>query len=106
MGLINYDGRHFAPTSSASAVGRYSQHDDLVWAWFAGDHIRSGRLVGTADRAGVITAAYCQVMVSGEVITGTVRSSPTTLPDGRIRLTETWRRADGAAGVSTIEELP
>ena len=105
MGLIDYDGRRFAPTSGAAAVGEYAQRDDLVSAHFAGDHIRIGRLVGTTDAAGVITGAYCQILTSGEVVAGTVRSVPTQLPGGRLRLTENWSRADGTSGVSTIEEL-
>lgn len=105
MGLIDYRGRRFAPTSETSPLGEYFQRGDLVWAAFSGEHIRAGRLVGTADGAGVITAAYCQLLASGEAIAGTVRSTPTTLPDGRLRLTENWHRSDGSFGVSIIEEL-
>jgi hypothetical protein len=105
MGLIDYQGRRFATTSGHPAIGAYSQRADLVWASFSGSGTRAGRLVGTADAAGVITAAYCQLSASGDVVAGTVRSVPTTLPDGRIRLTEHWRRADGTSGVSTIEEI-
>jgi hypothetical protein len=106
MGLIDYDGRRFAPASGEVAVGEYSQRGELVWAAFSGEHIRVGRLGGTADRAGVNTAADSPIMACGDVVTGTVRSTPVTLPDGRLRLTENWHRADGTSGVSTIEELP
>jgi hypothetical protein len=105
MELIDYDGRTFVPVSGARAAGRYTQTDDLVSAEFTGLMIRAGRLFGRADSAGVITAGYSQVMRSGTVISGTVRSVPTVLADGRIRLTENWRRADGTSGVSTIEEV-
>ncbi|MFD0635029.1 hypothetical protein ACFQ9X_29315 [Catenulispora yoronensis] len=38
------------------------------------------------------------------MVAGTVVSTPERLPDGRIRLVEDWRRADGSTGVSVIEE--
>jgi hypothetical protein len=86
-------------------VGHYHQQDDLVWAEFGGGPVRTGRLVGVRDGAGVIEAAYCQIMADGEVAAGRCTSIPTVLPDGRVRLTEHWRRVDGSSGVSEIEEL-
>jgi hypothetical protein len=87
-------------------LGHYFQQDDLVWAQFSGDRVRTGRLVGVRNPAGVIDAAYCQIMADGEVVAGRCLSTPTVLADGRIRLTEQWHRADGSTGVSYIEELP
>lgn len=103
----SYDGRTFGPIQPGpgSVVGHYHQQADLVWADFAGGAVRTGRLVGVRDRAGVIEAAYCQVMLDGEVVAGRCLSTPTVLPDGRVRLTEQWHRADGSSGVSYIEEL-
>ena len=106
--LPSYDGRVFGPPrpTPGSVVGHYHQQDELVWADFAGGPVRTGRLVGVRDRAGVIEAAYCQIMTDGEVVAGRCLSTPTVLGDGRVRLTEQWRRADGSAGVSVIQELP
>ncbi len=103
----SYDGRLFGPAEPVpgSVIGHYRQRDELVWAEFAGDRVRTGRLVGVRDAAGVIDAGYCQIMADGEVVAGRCRSTPTVLPDGRLRLTEHWRRADGSSGVSQIEEL-
>lgn len=103
--MIDYTDRRFAPTTGEAVEGRYRHDGDLVRADFAGAHIRRGHLIGTVDAAGVITAGYCQVLASGEVVGGTVVSHPTPLPDGRVRLTEHWRRADGTSGISQIEEL-
>lgn len=104
----SYDGLIFGPLQPGpgSVVGNYHQHEELVWADFGGGPVRTGRLVGVRDRAGVIDAAYCQVMLDGEVVAGRCTSTPTVLDDGRVRLTEEWRRADGSAGVSQIQELP
>jgi len=103
----SYDGLLFGPAEPVpgSVIGHYHQHDDLVWAEFGGDRVRTGRLVGVRDPVGVIEAAYCQIMADGEVVAGRCVSTPTTLPDGRVRLTEQWHRADGSTGVSHIEEL-
>jgi hypothetical protein len=107
-GIPSYDGLLFGPLepTPGSVVGHYHQQDDLVWADFAGGPVRTGRLVGVRDAAGVIEAAYCQIMLDGEVVAGRCLSTPTVLGDGRVRLTEQWRRADGSSGVSSIQELP
>lgn len=104
----SYDGRVFGPVDPVpgSVVGHYHQQADLVWAEFTGGPVRTGRLVGVRDQSGVIEAAYCQVMLDGEVVAGRCLSTPTVLGDGRVRLTEQWRRADGSSGVSSIQELP
>lgn len=108
---IDYDGRRFAPVDAGPAddgdiaVGHYHQDSDLVWARFAGSGVRSGWLVGTCRPDGVIEAAYCMVTSDGDAIAGNMESTPTLLADGRVRLTEHWRRLDGSAGVSEIEEI-
>lgn len=109
MGLIAYDGRVFEPVAfagpGAPPRGRYSQHEDLVWAEFSGAGLRSGRLVGRCGPDGAIDAAYCQVMADGAVVAGRCTSTPRLLADGRLRLTERWRRIDGTSGTSEIEEV-
>ena len=108
---IDYDGRTFRPTKNGSAdlpgaLGRYTQRGDLIEAVISGGAVRTGHLVATADADGVLDAAYCLVLVSGEVVAGRCESLPTVLPDGRLRLTERWRRDDGSIGVTVIEEVP
>ena len=103
----NYDGRRFGPPEvlPGSVIGHYHQQDELIWAEFGGDRVRTGRLVGICDNDGVIEAAYCQIMADGEVVAGRCVSTPTVLPDGRVQLAEQWHRADGSSGLSYIEEL-
>jgi hypothetical protein len=109
---IDYDGRRFVSSAAETAgagdfpVARYAQRGDLVWAEFAGGRVRAGRLVGVAAPNGVLRLAYCQVLTDGAMVAGECVSTPTVLPDGRLRLEERWRRADGSTGVSVIEELP
>jgi hypothetical protein len=109
---IDYEGRRFQPVEARpadggadTAVGHYHQDSDLVWAQFAGSGVRSGWLVGTCSPDGVIDAAYCMVTSDGDAIAGNCQSTPTLLADGRVRLTEHWRRQDGSAGVSQLEEV-
>lgn len=111
-GRINYRGRRFTPVGrepqpgdDGPPVGRYHQDGDLVWAEFSGGTVRGGRLVGTCRPDGTIDAAYCMVGADGRTAAGAVVSTPTVLADGRLRLTEHWRRLDGSSGVSTIEEI-
>ncbi|MGK5637070.1 hypothetical protein ACSNOK_01925 [Streptomyces sp. URMC 126] len=109
-----YDGLTFRSTAAETAsgpgaaqvpTGHYHQHRDLVWAEFSGGRVRQGRLVGRCDADGVVSAAYCQVLTDGEVVSGRCVSHPERLPDGRLRLREEWCRADGSHGTSYIEEV-
>lgn len=110
---VDYRGRRFRPVDNPHypagtpvPTGRYDQDGDLVWAEFSGAGIRAGRLVGRCRPDGTIDAAYCWVTERGDPMAGTCVSSPTVLADGRLRLTERWRRLDGSVGVSYVEELP
>jgi len=105
---IDYDGRRFAPAGpdAEPAEGHYHQDGDLLWAEFSGVNVRTGRLVGTCHPDGTIDAAYCLVSKDGVSVAGACVSSPTLLPDGRIRLVEHWQRLDGSTGVSYVEEVP
>ena len=76
-----------------------------MWAEFSGPTVRVGRLVGTCRDDGLINAAYCMVTTDGETAAGTCMSEPTVLPDGRVQLTERWRRISGSTGVSYLEEI-
>jgi hypothetical protein len=113
---IDYAGRLFAPADAEAAnadaaaeadrsIGHYHQDGDMVWAEFRGGSIRAGRLVGTVRPDDTIDAAYCLLTAAGETVSGVCVSKPTVLDDGRIRLTEHWRRLDGSIGTSRIEEL-
>lgn len=108
---MNYDGRRFSSSAPETAgaggdtpVGHYHQDGDVVWAEFSGGSVRSGRLVGSCGPDGVIEAAYVQLSASGELAAGRLTSRPHVLSDGRVRLEERWRRDDGSAGTSWIEQ--
>ncbi|MGW5053470.1 hypothetical protein [Actinokineospora sp. NPDC004072] len=107
--MINYDGRRFRkPDSPDAPISTYRQQDDLVWAEFgAGGPIRRGSLTGLCSPDGVVSFAYTMVLTDGRVISGHSVNTPDHLPDGRIRLTESWERygPNAERGESTIVEV-
>ncbi|MGS2740442.1 n-acetylglutamate synthase [Sinomicrobium sp. M5D2P17] len=111
---INYDNRVFRPVSntengetSSETVFLYKQEGNILTSEYKGGKIRYGHLVGIVDSEGVIEMHYHQINTSGELMTGTCRSLPEILSDGRIRLHETWRWTSGdeSEGHSVIEEI-
>ncbi|TDD29042.1 hypothetical protein E1218_05610 [Kribbella turkmenica] len=107
MDVPNYDGRVFRPVGNPpdAPTGRYHQNGKLIWAEFGGGRLYFGRLVGTCDDTGTITATYCQLATDGTATAGKLTSVPSWTPDGTLTLTEHYHRLDGATGTSTIEEV-
>jgi hypothetical protein len=108
---INYDGKMFQAVGigadGAAPIARYHQQGDLVWAEFAGGHVRRGSLTGVCGQDGVLEFAYC-MLDEGVLVAGHCTSTPERLDDGRIRLREAWQRfiPRAQAGVSCLEEVP
>lgn len=107
MEAPDYDGRIFRPIGNppGAPTGRYHQSGSLIWAEFGGGRLYFGRLVGTCDSTGTITATYCQLATDGSVTGGQLTSVPGRTPEGTLTLTEHWHRLDGSTGISTIEEV-
>jgi hypothetical protein len=108
--MVNYDGRTFRVGGQGTAPvpqARYHQDGNLVWAEFAGGHVRGGSLVGTCSPDGTLDFAYCMVYDSGEIVSGGCHSTPQFLDDGRIRLNEEWERYAPHAdrGFSFLDEV-
>jgi hypothetical protein len=104
----SYDQKRFrVPGEADSPVAQYHQQGDLVWADFAGGHVRRGSVVGVCEPDGVLRLTYCMVLASGEIISGRSHSTPDRLEDGRILLTERWERygPHAATGVSYLEQV-
>ena len=105
-------GRRFRPAADVSSgdvgaetVFEYVEDDGIVHARYAGGAVRLGFLVGT--RSGdVLRFRYAQVRADGTTASGRCESRIETLPDGRLRLHETWvwESQDGA-GTSVVEEV-
>ena len=114
MIAINYDGRRFVSVENsetgevgAGTVFQYRQRGPVVWATYEGGQVLFGTLVANADAAGKLDMRYSHVNARGELMTGRCRSIPEVLPDGRLRLHESWQWTCGdfASGQSIVEEV-
>lgn len=112
--MIDYEGRAFRPVSvtangevSDETLFVYRQVRSIVTCAYEGGRIRSGHLIGLVDADGNLDLRYHQLTVDGELQTGTCFSRPELLPDGRVRLHESWQwtSGDGSVGTSIIEEV-
>lgn len=111
---MNYHNKQFRPVSntengetSAETLFLYQQNGNILTCTYTGGRIITGHLIGLVDAAGNIDMRYHQVNEKGELMTGFCHSRPEILPDGRIRLHETWQwtSGDGSAGSSVLEEV-
>ncbi|MGV3638576.1 MAG: n-acetylglutamate synthase [Flavobacteriales bacterium] len=112
--MIDYDERCFVPLANSEngevtpdVVFRYKQEGRIITCTYAGGRIERGHLIALVDDEGGLDMRYHQVNERGELMTGICRSTPEVLPDGRIRLHESWRWTSGdrSAGTSILEEV-
>ncbi|EFL41810.1 hypothetical protein [Streptomyces griseoflavus] len=84
----------------------YHQRDGEVWAEYAGGDVVRGYLVGTRteDR---LDFRYVQLKQDGTTSSGHCMSTVVDLPDGRVRLEESWEwESQRGSGTSVVEQLP
>jgi hypothetical protein len=114
MSSINYDDRRFVSVSNSESgevdsatVFHYRQDGSLVWATYRGGAIKFGTLIANVEEDDCLDMRYQHCNVAGELMTGKCRSTPETLPDGRLRLHEVWQWTSGdfSHGESVIEEI-
>jgi len=112
--MLNYHNKKFRPVlntdngeTSAETIFHYQQEGNVLTSDYAGGKIKRGHLIGLVDEAGNIDMRYHQVNEAGELMTGVCQSRPEIMPNGKIRLHETWRwtSGDGSTGSSIIEEI-
>ncbi|MFF5358829.1 hypothetical protein ACFY4I_05395 [Streptomyces scabiei] len=83
----------------------YHERDGEIWAEYAGGDVVRGRLVGTreGDR---LDFRYVQLRTDGTTASGHCASAVVELPDGRVRLEETWEwESRPGSGTSVVEEI-
>ncbi|MGW2343511.1 hypothetical protein [Streptomyces sp. NPDC001661] len=84
----------------------YRERDGRVAADYVGGDVVEGHLVGTrsGDR---LDFRYVQLKTDGTTSSGHCVSTVSELPDGRVRLDETWEwESQEGSGTSVVEELP
>ena len=106
------DGRAFTVVDagggqlSRETTFHYVESDDMVSATYAGGRIRRGFLVGVRH-GDVIDFRYAQLHDDGTTACGHCLSHIDELPDGRLRLNETWSwESREGSGSSVVEEIP
>jgi hypothetical protein len=111
---MNYHDKTFKPIAnsdngetSAETTFLYQQIGRVLTAEYSGGKITKGHLIGLVDDNGYIDMRYHQVNIQGELMTGICQSIPEILPNGKIRLHETWQWTSGdcSKGQSVIEEI-
>jgi len=109
----SYDNRTFRSISNSETgevggdtVFSYHHDGDIVWAEYSGGEIVRGTLIAKVLADDSLDMRYQHINRKGEIMTGVCTSIPETLPDGRIRLHETWQWTTGdlSSGVSVLEE--
>ena len=106
------DGRRFQAAAQVAGgdVGEetlfeYAEDGGVIHARYGGGAIRLGFLVGTRE-GDHLSFRYAQLRADGTTATGHCESDIETLPDGRLRLNETWRwESHDGAGTSAVDEV-
>ncbi|RSS62879.1 hypothetical protein [Streptomyces sp. WAC06614] len=107
------DGLVFVPVADQAPgqVGRrtrfeYHEEEDRIWAEYRGGDVVRGYLVGTRE-GDTVDFRYVQLRTDGTTASGHCTSLVTELPDGRLRLEEswTWESREGS-GTSVVEQTP
>jgi len=109
-----YDNKFFRSVTntdngevSGDTLFHYHQQDNLVWAEYAGGAIVKGNLIATVLDDYSLDMRYKHVNKKNELMTGRCHSVPERLPDGRLRMRETWQwtSGDGSSGESVVDEV-
>ncbi|MEO1487355.1 MAG: n-acetylglutamate synthase [Bacteroidota bacterium] len=111
---INYHNKKFRPVqnsanaeTSESTIFVYKQNGNLLTSRYSGGRIKEGHLIAIVDDSGNIDMRYHQINTKGELMTGICQSKPEILPNGKIRLYESWQWTSGdkSKGNSILEEI-
>ncbi|GAB7107820.1 hypothetical protein JCM4814A_61340 [Streptomyces phaeofaciens JCM 4814] len=83
----------------------YHEREGVVWADYAGGDVVRGHLVGTRE-GNRLDFRYVQLKRDGSTSSGHCVSTVVELPDGRLRLEETWAwESQAGTGTSVVEQV-
>lgn len=111
---ISYDKKIFRPLANSEngetsdeTIFNYRQEGNILTATYSGGKIKFGHLIGLVDEFGNIDMRYHQININNQLMTGICKSKPEVLPNGKLRLYETWQWTcgDKLEGTSIIEEI-
>lgn len=111
---MNYNNKTFRPIENSEngettgeTIFEYKQNGRILTAEYKGGQIIKGHLIGLVADDGEIEMRYHQVNSKGELMTGICFSKPKIMPNGKVRLYETWQWTSGgkSKGKSILEEI-
>lgn len=111
---MNYNNRRFKIISSSSngevtaeIIFNYVQNGNILTCNYSDLNIIEGHLIGIVANDGSIQMSYHQVSKYGLIATGVCSSKPELMPNGKIRLYESWQwtSEDQSKGESILEEV-
>ncbi|MDT7833099.1 n-acetylglutamate synthase [Flavobacteriaceae bacterium S356] len=111
---MNYNNKIFKPIENSEngettgeTVFVYKQNGRVLTSDYKGGQIIKGHLIGLVDDDGKIEMRYHQVNSKGKLMTGICFSKPKIMPNGKIRLYETWKwtSGDNSSGETILEEV-
>jgi GNAT superfamily N-acetyltransferase len=111
---INYNGRTFVTVSNneygevnSDTKFHYHQEEQTVWVEYEGGIIQRGFMIGKASDDGTLQFTYQHINKKNEIRIGKCEGQPQLLPDGRLRLLESWQwmDKDRKIGQSIVEEI-
>lgn len=114
MSPIDYNGRRFRGVKNYDSgdltretLFEYYQEGLVVWGTFSGGGVLKGVLLARVLDDDSLDMVWQYVNRSGQLVRGTCLSCPQLLPDGRLRLHESWiiECEKQVAGESVIEEI-
>ncbi len=110
---MNYHNKRFQVVTSSQhgamesdTIFHYQQQGRILTSTYQSAQVIQGQLIGWVDEEGNIDMRYHQIHDDATIRTGTCQSTPEILPDGRIRLHETWQWTSGekTSGTTILEE--
>jgi hypothetical protein len=111
---MHYDGKRFRLTENAvngevdqGTLFAYRQDGEVLTGTYSGGGVRLGQILGRVREDGSLEFLYQHLNEDGVLRNGRCESVPELLPDGRLRLRESWEwsGASGERGNSVIEEI-
>jgi len=110
----SYNGKEFRSVSNSQSgevsdetTFYYQQKGAVISARYQGGAIREGNILGKVEADGTIQMSYQHWNKDNEFRAGICTSTPEKLPNGKIRLHESWEWTNGihGSGESIIEEI-
>lgn len=100
--MPSLDGRRFGGPQTTSLR---EDREGIVTGTYSGGSVVTGTVAGRRDGR-ELSYAFAHLTSSGLTVAGTCEATVEALPDGTVRLHESFAMSDGQSGTAVLEELP